>query len=1679
MIDEALMHQLPQAEASGWVERPTRAFPQIRVVHGWEPTGGSDQVGVGADGDELDPYLSPEEERRRIQRRYGWDPQRRLQELGNTWGQSPISGLIQTVGLPFEALGSGVKYAGGVIHGLEQGAIEGIGGRPLQGEERRVYHGPFEAQTIPRLQNLLDPAEATARYSAIMNPVTQFGVEMAAGSRGLGPIFRGAGALSRGAIDVGEQVPGLSRALQIAQQATDKPWQPIVENPRLGFLGQVGDVMRHPATSIGINAGLPIAAAATAFSQERDEYGNPLPLEARALSAGLAGLGGLGAGLTLTAGLRGTGRAFSSAAHVYEDLTRTTANERPLSPIEYGVRSMIAGAQRVARGGVGRTEYPPAYPGGYPSLIWDMWRMENTDRLAMLDTLEKRITKDIGRPLTTEESPLAQSRLISGVADRTKVFWHDAARLLDEYHIGAKQLKDFDALRLGQMADDRMRLSRKATGEKLTTRAETQAYLEDTRARINERYGEQTGYGDQTAAKWTEAMERLTQEVYNPVLTWAYKSGLNSKAGILEDLKQHQIWGAFRDLELRPDNPAVQSINLNNRVLPVATGRGRWHSTIHDTDVSFEHDLEHLQQVLTIGQQNMVGRSLERLRALSPEFAQSVMIDYDPRLRKGPGVPVGKGINQPAGWRAMTVFDAETLAGTPPMELATRGKLKGQLVPSLRADERTYLMPSWLHEPMMNMTKGQADLVTGAMARFLRPFHLGVTTLSLPFLLKNPPRDLLDATQNLADTGPLWHNMIGAWFDAATGLSGLDDWMTSHANHPLVKGLPDRIYQSLQNYAMPEGSQLRNFNLAGAGSARLVSQSRLDSGTLAEAGVRGAPRTGIAGVFDRMPGGILVTGIPDLLAAAATISETGTRLAVFRATQQAAREAHPGMTPGQINEIAALQARSATVDFSKGGNTMRLASMWFPLLNARIQGQLRSFEAAKEDPQGFAMRAGVSAAVPTIMTYAVNRTIFSDLYDKISQDEKDKNHILIFGSYHNDRGEELPLRLKIPKNDVDALISNPLEHFLDTMFHVRNHEQALAPGQRTERSDGQMWLTQLAHLLPLNINSNAEMDPSNLGMAALNMNPVGGTVAQLWANRDAFRGEPIIPDDKLLLPAQYRFDERTPQLSRAVSALLQRAGAPESLQVSLAPYRTAFMARNLGGTAAQMSLGAGDLLVGALNAGADAAGYPKIDFNPRTRDDLGLPPGTNPEYFRSQLDAVSLADLRPWYARVAPWLVGSAGGQQTVMAKVEQAMGADDREIWHQTRDLMGKYQQALQVIDRREHDMYDSAAQGNLSAAEVLDRGGKLDAQRQEAMEALRAAYPKALPTIRDRQAFIERLPGVPINAALAQAKADLPSGIDLDALVERYQHPQAQADLAGLSPLQIDQLRTTELTRLGNQYRVPVSMLRDYIAASVAGQQLPAIGIPDVHLEEIINEYRNPHDPQTGQLVNRALVSGDVMGDYRRYVVRQAAQEEGISERDLLTRIQARYLDADEQHPMAQSIERAFSLSAQVRDPTLFPQYVDNQGRPLGTPDDWRSWKVIQERAKEDRGLAQSQLVRDLNKAEDLGNVRRLTFLLSQPQYPDYARWFGIGRTMSPRTWEAFMVGEIPKYEDRPLASEALQRDGFLQLYHALPPQAPERQTLQQTYFRYRRLASPAWRAAILEEQATQGLETSYLRR
>lgn len=1190
-----------------------------------------------------------------------------------------------------------------------------------------------------------------------------------------------------------------------------------------------------------------------------------------------------------------------------------------------------------------------------------------------------------------------------------------------------------------------------------------------------------------TAVQWFETAQREQDEYAIPLLRRMEEVGALRPGAVDDIAAKRGVYGAFEEIAEGYDEYRVHGW-YNRTLLREGSGIGRAHTIENDAATSGARAYRKYEHSYSVIAQQEVHKALLGMSERNPDFARMMRPALD-----------DEAMTARAATAATARQEADAAVGLPnwanlenrARELEARAgetiylnadaaakKLPGPGWAVYSALENgapaSYYMAEDLRNTFMAANPRIVDRAGQIVEKFLQSpaqlFRLGVTTFSMPFIMGNVPRDFQAVMQNSGYPGTVWRNYV--WSAADVLSNGMDDFVRHHEGNPLLAALPQKISDSLHDLLDKKGggSQFLEMYRQGGGTATLTSSLQRGRPEGAAAFGYYVPGQTIPGI-----GGIPVLGrtietYADFMNHLSQSLEIIPRLAVFRAA----------LEHGEDARTAGFAARSVTTDFSKGGELTKLLSAVFPLLNARMQGTLRSANAALEDPSGFATRLTFSSAIPAMALYAYNRTLYSDLYDSIPVAERNGNFIAVYGSVKDDRdpqGKERPLYLRIPKTEVTGMVANPIEHIMDTIFHIKHGEAPpLKDFQRTERSNGQMWLSQIASMLPISVKPQDMADMGAWANSALALSPIAGTLIQMGANRDYFFDRPIVPENQEVLPVELRYGEhgQAPWAARGLARLAKELNLPEGSMFRPAPAQIAFAVSHMGGTAASQILWAPDLVWDAFKA----VGMPvPPQFTPNTIEDLGVPPGTSPEDAQTYLDAINSVDFRPWQVRFVGRLFGMGASQQSVQSKVAQ-MGRADQKIWNETRVFDEEYHKAGVEFDQALTRVQENP---NLTHAEIADRTGKLRDELRGRRNQLIAEHPQALSDPTAKNAFKERIPGVSVNVE-AFRPVNLPADAPIASLAARFDSPLGVV-MSDLSPVQQEQARNQELQKMADEYNVPHSAMRDYIAAYKLNGRIPSIPLQDADFRAVVDDYKQP-PALTGR--NLSEVTSEEMYAQRRLVAQKAAQEYGIPLGDLLERIQLRLGGhASEASPTAISYEKALRLSAEIHDPMRYPKFADEANHPVGVPSEWDQWEgeiaLWKARYPGEAGRRMwPGYVQELEQAKARADIIREPALAAHPYYYDYQAWFGSGRAMKTADWAGFVNGERPRYEDAPSMSEAARRDSIIRLYRTLPPNDPMKRELHFEYDRFRKLAVPGWASALeVDNNGVQYDETDELYR
>lgn len=382
---------------------------------------------------------------------------------------------------------------------------------------------------------------------------------------------------------------------------------------------------------------------------------------------------------------------------------------------------------------------------------------------------------------------------------------------------------------------------------------------------------------------------------------------------------------------------------------------------------------------------------------------------------------------------------------------------------------------------------------------------------------------------------------------------------------------------------------------------------------------------------------------------------------------------------GKSAPEAAFAARNATVDFSRVGNTMQIANMLVPFINARLQGTLNQYKAIGRDVKGsvagptkaksaalLAYKLGAVAGLLLVATYLHNIQGFPQEWDSIDQQEKDKNFILIFGKGRDEKGN-LTQALKIPKGEIQALV-NPTENFLEYMR------------DRDAKGLERMAMEMGSNLSPVPFEEKGEFSLRKVGSTIIPPDIKAGT--EWITNQNIYTGRDIVPRNMEKATPANQWDEKTPLIYRKAGEVTGLS--PKKLENTVST--------KLGG-AGRYAAEAADAAFGDTGAPADTAGkmakrfigayanaattkdYEQLTAEDRAEADLRLSEERAAKTLISEIKALP-AEQRG--ARLSKAIEDGTANPQVIKRMVAELKGADKN-----------RFDESLRIRPARERAQY------------------------------------------------------------------------------------------------------------------------------------------------------------------------------------------------------------------------------------------------------------------------------------------------------------------------------------------------------------------------------------------------------
>lgn len=1026
--------------------------------------------------------------------------------------------------------------------------------------------------------------------------------------------------------------------------------------------------------------------------------------------------------------------------------------------------------------------------------------------------------------------------------------------------------------------------------------------------------------------------------------------------------------------------------------------------------------------------------------------------------------------------------------------------------------EREYIAPTWFADYLYGATPVQADVVSSMMSKLMYPFKLGITSLNPVFAgFRNPQIDTQEAMLNTGYTRmqdvknylsvvsallqekeftkvrDFYPAMMLGSAGFATGLGPLD---ARSSDNSWERGSPPGLDERLRGAAVGAAAGFtlsaaaRSANIW-AGVERVLGLDRKAAAGAVDEFLKQGGRSGT--IFESVrPGhsrhmmealgvdtrntaekawGVISSPL-ELIRANAELLELATRATVYKSSRDRG-----------VSEVrSAYAGRSATIDFSKAGDTMKIINMWAPLLNARVQGTLRTAQAVRDDPLGFVQRTAALSTLPTIALALYNREQWGDVYNKIPMRERDHYWNFIVGTYDTGgTGDKRPIYIKIPKTMPEIMYASPLEHMLNTYLNETYKGQPLSPEHRNERSLAETVTAAVMSISPIQPQEHTDANASDwIYAAAISANPITSWAAQVVGNRNDFLGEPLIPPGQQSLPKDYQFGNRIRPGASWITRQLRAGGLPEHLVP--APATVEMTARTFGGTLGDLFLGAVDQLVEAT--GMSAMRPTSLDQLKIPEDRLRNQPGGRVAGWQRYLDTLDQPNTAPQWSRFLAGIVGRAGGQQTIEAKVKN-MGQQDQQRYEQTRNYFGDgddYTTYQYLPKLRDIHNNPDLSHGQKSAAIR-----KADDARREYFVGLKGKYELAITDPVAREEFKSRMPGIPVTTNDIQVLAGIPEGVDLATLKARYYQPRPPQEMEVLSPALQQRLRDQELSRIARESDVPPGVLLDAFNWDTNKGVMPLAGVPSVWIDDAVTRWLSPGTMERD--ANGKAVAGqskllnpdgtsktrEEIASIRKTELQEIAKQYGVPPEDVMARIDLRLSRSGlGNDPLTQSYRNALKISRDIDDVDKHPLYYDAAWQPIPADAATQAYWDRQLATKtkgEILKLPPGDPTRMNWEARQRGELMKRKAMWDDPNYRDYNRWFGLGESMTDKQWNEYVGGgtieTAPRYKVGGPA-DWNSFDQFRQAYQLLPP-GPQKMSLRAAYIRTTKAMNPKWQAKM----------------
>lgn len=464
-----------------------------------------------------------------------------------------------------------------------------------------------------------------------------------------------------------------------------------------------------------------------------------------------------------------------------------------------------------------------------------------------------------------------------------------------------------------------------------------------------------------------------------------------------------------------------------------------------------------------------------------------------------------------------------------------------------------------------------------------------------------------------------------------------------------------------------------------------------------------------------------------------------------------------------------------------------------------------------------------------------------------------------------------------------------------------------------------------------------------------------------------------------------------------------------------------------------------------------------------------MPPAVTParrEQLQYALDQMDSQDNRPFWTKL-PAIIRVSGGAQPYREIIDRADSATQKH-YYQTHDANAQYRTFADQINRDMGEFWNSREILNFTPQQVRDKihdwgVGKRNG-RAAAFQGDGRDY--AIDDPAKLEEVLSHIPGMPVNP-WKDSLPKLPEGVTGETILEQVN----AAATPGASRYQQGIEKSRRVKQLADEYHLPYEVVNSHLAAVVLRRDVPALDIPNLWLEKVVNDYL---DPPLHEGEKASGITPRDMATRRRSVLEQYAQAGRTSPEELRGMIELRLLGSTEMNDLQDSYLRGLTVAEKLHDPTQYPDFATRDGRPLGNPDDWEYQRNAVDfwRTSQKPRTTWPVWAQQMDTAMRYAEIHRIEGAIADEQWVHYDMWFGSGARDPIGQWRSFMSGEVPKYRTG-TPHDWLKRDQFLRVYNLLPPGSPEKNNLTATYQQFKRELTPGWKAILhLDELEKEGV-------